>query len=90
MHPHKQPHEPSPAQIAERAFALYEQDGYPVGRDQDHWYQAEAQLIAELNPDQADSDEEQPSKPDRSRAKRPNGENHIHRSHKMHTAAKSA
>jgi hypothetical protein len=31
-------------QIAQRAFEIWEREGRPQGRDQDHWYQAEAEL----------------------------------------------
>jgi hypothetical protein len=31
-------------QIAKRAFEIWEREGHPAGRDQDHWTQAEAEL----------------------------------------------
>lgn len=31
-------------QIAERAFAIWEHEGKPHGRDQEHWERAEAEL----------------------------------------------
>jgi hypothetical protein len=31
-------------QIAARAFEIWEREGHPTGRDQDHWAQAEAEL----------------------------------------------
>jgi hypothetical protein len=33
-------------QIAKRAYALWEQEGRPDGRDLDHWLQAEAELTS--------------------------------------------
>ena len=33
-------------QIAKRAYALWEQEGRPDGRDLDHWLQAEAELAS--------------------------------------------
>lgn len=33
-------------QIAERAYALWEQEGRPHGCDLDHWLRAEAEIIA--------------------------------------------
>lgn len=33
-------------QIAERAYAFWEQEGCPHGRDLDHWLQAEAEIAA--------------------------------------------
>ena len=35
---------PTPAEIALRAWQLWEQEGRPEGRDVAHWLQAEAQL----------------------------------------------
>ncbi len=31
-------------QIAERAFEIWEKEGHPDGRDQEHWQRAEAEL----------------------------------------------
>lgn len=31
-------------QIAERAFEIWEKEGQPEGRDQEHWQRAEAEL----------------------------------------------
>ncbi len=31
-------------QIAERAFKIWEDEGHPHGRDEDHWKRAEAEL----------------------------------------------
>jgi len=31
--------------IARRAFELFEQDGFPHGRDLDHWFKAESELL---------------------------------------------
>jgi hypothetical protein len=33
--------------IAERAYALWENDGRPDGRDQEYWFRAEAELKTE-------------------------------------------
>lgn len=33
-------------QIAERAYALWEEEGCPHGRDVDHWLKAEAECAA--------------------------------------------
>jgi hypothetical protein len=33
-------------QIEERAYALWESDGRPHGRNLDHWLQAEAEIMA--------------------------------------------
>ena len=33
-------------QIAERAYALWEQEGRPHGCDLDHWLRAEAEIMA--------------------------------------------
>jgi hypothetical protein len=38
------PESASQAQIATRAYALYEQDGCVHGRDIDHWLKAESEL----------------------------------------------
>jgi hypothetical protein len=34
------------AEIAKRAYALWELEGHPAGRDVDHWLAAEAELEA--------------------------------------------
>ena len=34
-------------QISERAFKIWEQDGKPEGREQDHWLRAEEELRRE-------------------------------------------
>ena len=49
------PYEPSPAQIAERAYTIYEREGRPVGREQEHWFCAECELLEELNGRPSDS-----------------------------------
>lgn len=33
-------------QVAERAYALWESEGRPHGRDLDHWRQAECEIMA--------------------------------------------
>jgi hypothetical protein len=38
--------EPSREEIAFCAYCIYETEGRPQGKDQEHWLQAEAQLIA--------------------------------------------
>lgn len=42
------------ALIRERAYALWEANGRPIGRDQEHWYQAAKeiteQMIEAVNP----------------------------------------
>jgi hypothetical protein len=40
---------PTSSEIAARAYAIYEREGRPAGRDFDHWLAAERQLIAERN-----------------------------------------
>jgi hypothetical protein len=39
--------EPSREEIAFCAYGIYESEGRPHGKEQEHWLQAEAQLIAE-------------------------------------------
>lgn len=36
---------PTPEEIAVRAYHLWEEEGHPVGRDQEHWHRAERQLL---------------------------------------------
>jgi len=38
---------PTPEGIATRAYEIYEREGRPEGRDLDHWFTAETQLIVE-------------------------------------------
>lgn len=38
--------------IRERAYQLWEADGYEHGRDQEYWLRAERQIISEQLPDQ--------------------------------------
>ena len=33
--------------IRQRAYEIWEQDGRPDGRDQEHWHQAEAEMMIE-------------------------------------------
>ncbi len=35
-------------QIAERAFQIWEREGQPHGRDQEHWQKAEAELLESI------------------------------------------
>jgi len=37
---------PSHEEIATCAFLIWIREGYPEGRDKQHWYQAESQLAA--------------------------------------------
>lgn len=41
---------PLEQQIRERAYALWEQEGYPQGRDQIHWNMAAALVAGESAP----------------------------------------
>jgi hypothetical protein len=47
---------PTPAEIAERAYRLYELEGRVNGRDVDHWLRAESQLIRERQASLAERD----------------------------------
>ncbi len=38
--------------ISKRAFEIWEREGKPEGRGQDHWFQAEAELRRETKKDQ--------------------------------------
>ena len=40
---------PSPDEVARKAYFTYVNEGSPLGRDVQHWLNAEAQLIAERN-----------------------------------------
>ena len=40
---------PSPEEVARKAYFTYVNQGSPIGRDVQHWLDAEAQLIAERN-----------------------------------------
>lgn len=44
--------------IAERAYALWEAEGYPDGRDQEFWFMAESQLREQDEPEQQQPDDE--------------------------------
>jgi Protein of unknown function (DUF2934) len=37
---------PTHEQVAERAYQIFVERGRPEGRDQEHWFEAEEQLIA--------------------------------------------
>jgi len=39
-------HVPSPDEIADCAYLIWEKEGRPVGRAREHWLQAETQLMA--------------------------------------------
>ena len=39
-----EPKDNAQERIAKRAYELWEQDGKVTGRDQEHWFQAEAEL----------------------------------------------
>jgi hypothetical protein len=36
---------PSPSEIAKRAYHIWEREGRPHGRDQEHWYAAEREIL---------------------------------------------
>jgi hypothetical protein len=40
---------PSPDEVARKAYFTYVNEGSPLGRDVQHWLNAEAQLITERN-----------------------------------------
>jgi hypothetical protein len=40
---------PSPDEVARKAYFTYVNEGSPLGRDVEHWLNAETQLIAERN-----------------------------------------
>jgi len=40
---------PSPDEVARKAYFTYVNEGSPLGRDVQHWLNAETQLIAERN-----------------------------------------
>jgi hypothetical protein len=40
----------SEATIAARAYAIWEEQGYPEGRELDHWLQAEREILVEAPP----------------------------------------
>lgn len=37
---------PTPETIARRAYEIWQESGCPEGCEQEHWYQAEAELLA--------------------------------------------
>ena len=39
---------PRPEQVALLAYHIWEQEGRPPGREQEHWFQAESQIKASL------------------------------------------
>ncbi len=48
-HPENAVAQPTPAQIADRARALWRERGSPGGRDLEHWLEAERQLRNEMD-----------------------------------------
>ncbi|MDB6134814.1 MAG: hypothetical protein JWM59_3057 [Verrucomicrobiales bacterium] len=48
--PHPTPSTPSNAEIAARAYSIYERSGYAEGNDESNWLEAEAGLIGESMP----------------------------------------
>jgi hypothetical protein len=50
-------------QIRERAYALWEQEGRPEGREWDHWVRAAGELVS--------NDDEAPAAPVKAAAKKP-------------------
>jgi hypothetical protein len=36
------------AMIRERAYAIWEASGRPIGRDEEHWYQASKEILDEV------------------------------------------
>jgi len=42
------PSNPRPEQVALLAYHIWEQEGRPAGREQEHWLQAESQIKASL------------------------------------------
>ncbi|MFA6560559.1 MAG: DUF2934 domain-containing protein [Verrucomicrobiia bacterium] len=49
--PRQQTNIPTPDEIAVCAFAIWEKEGRPHGRDVEHWLQAEAQLTVDHRQD---------------------------------------
>jgi hypothetical protein len=50
------PPQPSPEQaIRERAYAIWEEEGRPEGRDVDHWLPAEAEIAPKVHSRVADT-----------------------------------
>lgn len=43
---------PSPSDIAKHAYRLWEREGHPHGRDQEHWYQAEREVLGAATAEQ--------------------------------------
>lgn len=46
----QKPKQPNHEEIALRAFELWTKEGYPMGNDQRHWLQAEAELKSRAVP----------------------------------------
>jgi len=38
--------------IAQRAYEIWEREGYPVGSDQEHWFRAERELRSQATQEQ--------------------------------------
>ena len=41
--------------IEERAFEIWKSEGFPSGRDWAHWVQAEAEILADIEPKSAEA-----------------------------------
>jgi len=42
--PEKPPNDPTDEEIAECAYFIWESEGHPIGKEEEHWRQAETQL----------------------------------------------
>ena len=49
--------------IRERAYAIWEREGRPQGRDSEHWKEAEAEIAAEVEPVLGGSQPGNPARP---------------------------
>lgn len=36
--------------VRRRAYELWQQEGYPIGREMDHWFQAEQEMLGRAPP----------------------------------------
>ena len=44
MRPEKPPYDPTDEDIAECAYFIWESEGHPIGKEAEHWREAETQL----------------------------------------------
>jgi Protein of unknown function (DUF2934) len=52
--PHEKPHPgPTEDEIAECAYFIWESEGHPIGREAEHWHEAEMQLYLDRAHDDA-------------------------------------